>query len=235
MSVLMDLAEKLDLAQSRDEIGDILDEANQSLGFAGTCFRCFPNSGAENQETMFAKTDGLEPDFERALASTPAYLDPFLQAGLRKSRAFMWDDIEELLNKRSPQFRQFERLAKFGPGIIVPVYGPLHRNGYFCFVFDAELNEAELFLNELQLISQVAYLRVCDLLFQSRLEEKALSRRELDIMNLVAKGYSNQRISEELDIAPTTVGTYVRRIFEKLHVNDKTSATMRAFALGYIV
>ena len=47
----------------------------------------------------------------------------------------------------------------------------------------------------------------------------ALTQRELEVMRLLAKGYSNKQISEELFIAPTTTLTHIRTIYEKFRIS----------------
>jgi DNA-binding NarL/FixJ family response regulator len=55
-----------------------------------------------------------------------------------------------------------------------------------------------------------------------------LSKREQEIVSLVATGARNKEIAAELDIAPDTVRAYLRRIYEKLHVHSRTEAAMKA-------
>ncbi|WP_395761858.1 LuxR C-terminal-related transcriptional regulator [Elizabethkingia anophelis] len=48
----------------------------------------------------------------------------------------------------------------------------------------------------------------------------ALSERELQIFNLLIKGYTNLNISDILHLKMSTISTYKKRIFEKLEVNS---------------
>jgi LuxR family maltose regulon positive regulatory protein len=61
-----------------------------------------------------------------------------------------------------------------------------------------------------------------------------LTQRELEILQLIAQGFSNQEISERLYLALDTVKGYTRRIFEKLHVQRRTEAVARARELGLL-
>ena len=56
-----------------------------------------------------------------------------------------------------------------------------------------------------------------------------LTARERDILGLLAKGYENQRIADELFISLKTVKTHVSNILSKLEVNDRTQAVVYAF------
>ena len=62
----------------------------------------------------------------------------------------------------------------------------------------------------------------------------ALSRRELEVLRLVAEGRSNPEIARALFIGEATVKTHLLHVFEKLEVNDRTRAVTRAMELGLI-
>ena len=61
-----------------------------------------------------------------------------------------------------------------------------------------------------------------------------LSARELEILQLIAEGLSNQEIGARLFLALDTVKGHNRRIFEKLQVQRRTEAVARARALGLL-
>ena len=56
----------------------------------------------------------------------------------------------------------------------------------------------------------------------------ALSRRERDVLRLLADGKSNEEIGKELFISPETVRTYVRKAMEKLDADTRTQAVAKA-------
>lgn len=56
-------------------------------------------------------------------------------------------------------------------------------------------------------------------------EQTALSKREMEILQLVIEGISYPDIAEKLCISYGTVRTHVKNIFEKLHVKNKQEAT----------
>ncbi len=51
-----------------------------------------------------------------------------------------------------------------------------------------------------------------------------LSKRENEVLALLAQGYLYKEIADTLGIAHETVNTYVRRIYEKLHVHSRAQA-----------
>lgn len=54
--------------------------------------------------------------------------------------------------------------------------------------------------------------------------EDGLSARERQVLELVARGYFYKEIAAELGITLNTVHTFIRRIYEKLHVRSRTEA-----------
>jgi len=61
-----------------------------------------------------------------------------------------------------------------------------------------------------------------------------LSDRELQVLSLIAKGYTNQQIADKLIVSPTTIKTHVQNILQKLDVSDRTQAAVYAVRYGLI-
>ena len=57
---------------------------------------------------------------------------------------------------------------------------------------------------------------------------EGLSERELEVLQLIAAGLSNQRIADELMIALGTVKKHTSNIYSKLNVDKRTQAVARA-------
>ena len=58
--------------------------------------------------------------------------------------------------------------------------------------------------------------------------ENLLTKREVDVLRLLAKGYSNPEIAQLLSISQHTVKTHVTHIYDKLGVNDRAQAAVWA-------
>jgi NarL family two-component system response regulator LiaR len=62
--------------------------------------------------------------------------------------------------------------------------------------------------------------------------EEPLTRREMEVLRLVARGQSNQEIATELVISEGTVRIHVSNILSKLHLANRTQATLYALHEG---
>ena len=64
--------------------------------------------------------------------------------------------------------------------------------------------------------------------------EDGLTERELKVLGLLARGKSNREIAEILCLSERTVENHARNIYAKLHVRDRTQATLIAQQKGYV-
>jgi NarL family two-component system response regulator LiaR len=63
--------------------------------------------------------------------------------------------------------------------------------------------------------------------------EQPLTEREVEVLQLVARGLSNQAIADRLFLSERTVGNYVSSILNKLHLANRTQAALYALQEGY--
>ncbi len=63
---------------------------------------------------------------------------------------------------------------------------------------------------------------------------EALSARETEILEFVAKGMNVREIGALLDVSPHTVGTHVKNIYRKLSVHSRTEAVFEARGMGLL-
>jgi len=62
----------------------------------------------------------------------------------------------------------------------------------------------------------------------------ALSKRELEVLELVVRGFTFPEIGSLLAISTHTVGTFIRRIYRKLEVRSRAEAVFEALQLGIV-
>ncbi len=67
-----------------------------------------------------------------------------------------------------------------------------------------------------------------------RLQRSQISAREIEVLNLIAKGLSNKRIGDALSVTEGTVKTHVINILGKLGADDRTQAVTIAIRRGLI-
>lgn len=67
-----------------------------------------------------------------------------------------------------------------------------------------------------------------------RLSHRSLTAREVEVLQMVAKGHGNKEIAAALDIAEITVKLHVSHVLEKLNARDRTEAVTLALQRGII-
>ncbi|TFF39573.1 helix-turn-helix transcriptional regulator [Mucilaginibacter psychrotolerans] len=69
---------------------------------------------------------------------------------------------------------------------------------------------------------------------ENALAKTGMSRRELEVLELMAEGLSNQQIAEKLFVSLNTIKTHSSKVFEKLEVERRTQAIEKAKRLSLI-
>jgi DNA-binding NarL/FixJ family response regulator len=62
--------------------------------------------------------------------------------------------------------------------------------------------------------------------------DQALTVRERQILALIARGYRNQEVAQQLGIAATTVASHIKAVYRKLGINTRAEASWYATRLG---
>lgn len=69
---------------------------------------------------------------------------------------------------------------------------------------------------------------------EARLKDLGITKRELEILELIARGMSNREIAEKLFVSENTVKTHSSRLFDKLSAKRRTQAVQIAKEMGLI-
>lgn len=181
--------------------------------------------------------DNFPEDWVCAYVEERLYtVDPIPAFAASHGRPFLWSEIGKLVELDAAQKAFLKRLegAGLGDGLAVPVFGPFMRNGYVGLGFGGprpELTSAQIV--ELQAAAQIAHLRACAIA-DAAPRAGALTARETEVLEWVARGKSNAAIATILGVSPHTVDTLVRRIFAKLGTTDRTTAALRGLGAGLV-
>ena len=68
----------------------------------------------------------------------------------------------------------------------------------------------------------------------SRGLNEPLTKKEMDVLKLAARGITNKQIAEELNLKVQTVRSRLKKVFKKLNVSSRTEAVMYALKKGWI-
>jgi LuxR family maltose regulon positive regulatory protein len=161
-------------------------------------------------------TDQALTTLERALASAEpeGYVRTFVDEGrsmaelLRQavSRGIAPDYAARLLAAFGMVTKDERRMTEPSPSSVVPSVPEAQRSG---------IRPSSVVLRPLSLVDP-------------------LSRRERQVLQLIAAGLTNQEIAQELAVAVSTVKTHLKNIYAKLDVRNRTQAAARARELNLV-
>jgi DNA-binding CsgD family transcriptional regulator len=202
-------------------------------------FACGPGEPGSGGTAIAAPIHhGFNPAaVEAYLGSNYEQIDIVPRVTMAHGRPSRWSEVWASVetNEDERRYLTLMRAVEMGDGYSLPCYGPAGRNGYVGIgrmTADAVTDEGSL--REMHLIAQAAHLRILDFTVSEPSRGKPLSAREREILDWVARGKSNSVIADILHISAGTVDTYLRRIYEKLGVSDRTSAEVRGIGMGLI-
>lgn len=228
----------IDLASTPDGQRDYVAHLNVLCQAAGVEYASY---AAANPVTGTMHAFTTYPDLwkNHYMAKGLHHLDPTLHAAARSVAPVDWSRLEKTENFKAV----FSEAADFGmpdKGLTVPVRGPLGETGLLCVC--ASLSVAEWRKLKRHIIGDLLQnaVHLHDTVMNSEplmrtLRQPRLSRREVEILQWVAAGKSQQDVGDILSISPRTVEVHLRSTREKLCTVSTAQAVGRAVSLGLIL
>lgn len=214
------------------------------VGFSGAReidkigYHHLPPVGAPDDTVSRVRNAGFPPEWiEYYFAARAAGTMPIADHARINGAPVYWDDIETLRSLSQDERDHLAKLraAGFVHGLAIPVYGPNGRNGIFGLALAGGLTRLETgVLGDVHWACQATHLRYCALLRPDLRVGPPLSKREAEVLSWVARGKSNAAIGGILGISAHTVDAHLRRIYMKLGVFDRISASLRGLGFGLI-
>ncbi len=207
-------------------------------GFPMVSYHHMPPIGSADEGRVRVAAHGFPKDWTENYIRQKLYrIDPIPAFAFRREYPFYWSEIERMEFQCEDEKTFILSLvdADFGDGLAVPTFGSGGRNGYFGLGFGGERRDiGTAGITILQAACQAAHLRYCTLLKESLPVPPKLSQREVEILEWVARGKSNNVIADILGISTHTVDAYLRRVFVKLGTADRITAAIRGLGMGVI-
>ncbi len=153
-----------------------------------------------------------------------------------------WLEAVEKIHKMAPNTPIIILSAVFEPKIVnktieLGVSGYIHKtssNNTIKEAIDIVLSGGVYIPSEL-LTSEISNIFSLDINPTSEVpKSKILTNKQMDIINLIAKGLANKQIAYELGLTEGTVKLYITDIFRRLSVYNRTAAVVEASKLGLI-
>lgn len=208
------------------------------LGANRTSYHLTPKLRSQTDRKVELATSGYSKEW-LALYEEADFrkYDPIPDIVMQHGEPMFWQKAlaSRRLNENEQEYVKQREAHGLHEGIGIPLFGPKGRNAYSAFTFDpAELIFDDRIIATVAAIAGAAHIRLCNIIEKKHERKVQLSERETQVIQLIAHGRSNKAIAADLDIGGSTADTYVRRVFAKLDVSDRTGASIRALELGIL-
>ena len=180
---------------------------------------------------------GFERNWETDYNENGRWIDPLPDIALKRSAPFLWSQAPRLAKLADNERIYLRDLANHGmvEGVAVYCTAPNARSGFVGIGLPKDpASISDVKVRQVGVAAQLCFQRYCELVGTYGETLPELSQRELDVIRWIGEGKSNAVIAEILGISKNSVDSYVKRIFAKLGVSDRTTAAVRAVALGLI-
>jgi DNA-binding CsgD family transcriptional regulator len=163
--------------------------------------------------------------------------DPIILTASQREDPFHWFEVGKIADLTPEQNDYLKDLAAWGfrDGVAIPIFSAKGSTAYFGAGSKTRALALDpVDLTQIQFACNFAHKRYLDLHGAFEAEVPELTKREIEVLNWMAKGKSTGVIAEILGVTEHTVDTLTRRIYKKLAVNDRVSAVLKAVGVGLI-
>lgn len=127
------------------------------------------------------------------------------------------------------------KISELGRVLIVPFLDEKLKRGSFVLKFhNQDKILTRLQLSMLKWALQTVHHKYTDMLKDMTTPDEGLTQSEVDVLKWAALGKSDVVIADILAVSPQKVSHYMYNICKKLDVSDRTEASLRGIALGFI-
>jgi LuxR family transcriptional regulator, quorum-sensing system regulator BjaR1 len=234
-------------ANSEAELTNLLRTALARLGYDRMIFSVFSDPDLPAERIRHGLINHYPDDFQTFYAEKRLeVIDPVIRCACVVPWAFRWSDIEKAVKLSQTQSRLFRAAEDFGMhnGIGVPIPGPGGRlSGFGLASSVADGGDRSAFgLDLVNALCQQFFGAFKRLNLRETPPYEGVARdfrvsltpKQREILTWVAGGKTDEDIASILNISRNTVDTHMRQIFNRLSVNSRVSAVVKAINLGLI-
>lgn len=224
--------EQVSACEDAQALTRVLIGAFEQLGAAALVGHALPYGGAR----AVGQWNPIVNTFPRAVADAyaeeAAGEDPVMYAALTMGAPVHYLKIAHSLNWNERTRRVFRAMADAGlrDAVSTPVFAKPGAYGYFAAAFaepQTQLREADL--RRIKILFSEFFFRYREI---TRAHRVTLSPREREVLAAMVNNKTSAEIAVQLGVSEHTVGTYVRRCFAKLDVNNRTEAVLKCLGMG---
>ncbi|MFT4089491.1 MAG: LuxR family transcriptional regulator [Asticcacaulis sp.] len=235
-----DFVEKTNKLRTPRALFDEFTGAMGLFGFTRIIFSVPRDESLPEEENRIGLMHNYPEDWQKYYAEKGfERLDPVLKAAGLYNYAFRWRALERAhrLSERQIRFFRLGEEAGLRHGIGIPMSGD---KAQIAGIAMASAERVDAVRSDLDIISAycnqffMAYKRMKGAEASSSQIMASLSKKETEVLQWVAAGRSDDDIGQILGISVHTVDTHLRHIYQKLEVNNRVSAVVKAIISGLI-
>ncbi len=221
--------------EAETDLVDLLWKHFRRVGFQAFAYMAPSRNGPLK---MVSTWRGYPEKFIETYQKEKLYLnDPFPAHVTRYKSTLRISEIAQQAKLSRSEADYIRRMKKMGvtDGWIIPTFGIDLKIVKFVL---GQVKDSSVFENanllEMTATLQIAHRRLDELARQDEPFRPRLPRREVEILHWIAQGKTNSEIAAILGVAAPTVATHIKRMFQKLGVNDRTALAVKGVKYGII-